>query len=155
MLNVYLFNEPLYNLNVPSSSVHAILDGRYQPSSPGVNRAYVIGTDEDGYPVFGSDQDTAEIGLVGERLDFKLLPPLVTAAQADDAAAAALAAARLSKYQGSILVPPHCGVELWDVITIVDPCCAQDQQDYRVSGIMLIYDPQHNRYLQRLMLGGV
>jgi hypothetical protein len=155
MLNVYLFNEPLYNVDIPGSAVHAILDGCYQPSSPGINRAYVIGKDEDGYPVFGSGQDTAEIDLVGERLDFKLLPPLVTAAQADDAADTALAAARLSSYQGSILVPPHCGVELWDVITIFDPICAQNNQDYRVTGIMLIYDPQHNMYLQRLMLGGV
>ena len=158
MLNVYLFNEALFNqpASVSSSGViHAVLEGRYQPTSPGVNRAYIIGKDDEDYPVFGSDENTDDIDLVGERLDFKLLPSLATADQAADAAAAALADARLSKYQGSILVPPHCGVELWDVISITDPACAQDIQSYRVTGIMLIYDPQRQRYQQRLTLGGV
>jgi hypothetical protein len=158
MLNVYLFNEALFNQPTATAGpgvIHAVLDGCYQPTSPGVNRAYVIGKDEEDYPVFGSDEDTDDINLVGERLDFKLLPSLVTAEQASDAAAAALAYARLSKHQGTILVPPHCGVELWDVISITDPVCAQDTQSYRVTGIMLIYDPQRQRYQQRLTLGGV
>lgn len=158
MLNLYLFNEALFNqpAAVPSAGViHAVLEGRYQPTSPGVNRAYVIGKDDEGYPVFGAAEDTADIGLVGERLDFKLLPSLTSADQAAAAASAVLASARRGNYHGFILVPPHCGVELWDVISITDPLCAQDTQKYRVIGIMLIYDPQRQRYQQRLTLGGV
>ncbi len=157
MFNEYLFNSAsggLYNVSPRESRPHFILDGSYQVDSPDINRAYIIGRDAEGNPVFGEDEDAAEIGLVGERLAFKLHPSLATAALAAGAAEAALDKTRL-QYCGFILVPPHCGVELWDVITIYDSLCAQEGQDYRVIGIRLQYDARQGRYQHELFLGGV
>jgi hypothetical protein len=50
---------------------HVILDGQYATETPGVNRAYVIGRDAYGNPVYGEAHDSAESSLVGERLDFQ------------------------------------------------------------------------------------
>ena len=155
MYNAYKYNQPLYNITSQLSLYHLLLDGSYRTRSLPFNRVMVIGKDTSSNQVSGADEEAAELALVGERLDFRLCPSISTASLAAQVADAALQKARLDTVDGFIALPPNCGAELWDVITIIDPVCAQDPQHYRVTGIMLIYDPQHNRYLQRLTLGGV
>ena len=149
------YTYEFYSPPAQESVCHQVLDGSYRYVSPGVNRVYVIGKDSDGDSVFGEDEDNTDIGLVGERLDVQLHPPIPTESLVEQAAAAALGKERLNSSLGSILVPPHCGIELWDVIRIHDSLCAQEAQDYRVRGIRVEFDQAKGFYQQRLYLCAV
>jgi hypothetical protein len=74
---------------------HVILDGQYIAESPEVNRAYIIGRDANGNPVYGTAVNTDEVVLVGERLDFQQELAIPTTAQAGDVASAVLSKMRL------------------------------------------------------------
>ena len=137
----------------PKKVYHPILDGQYTEETPGINRVYVIGRDEEGNPVYGSSLNQAEIDKVGERLDFTLETSIPTAEDAAAAAQAMLDKRRLTGSRGFILIPPNCGQELWDVIQITDKLCAQDEANYRVIGIRFDYEPRKSRYVHRLILG--
>jgi hypothetical protein len=153
MFNLYLFNEALFNIDVPFSGFHLIWDGQYATETPEVNRAYVIGTDANGNPVYGEAIDTTELGLVGERLDFIPDPAIPTTAQAGDVASAILAKMRLTKARGVILIPPNCGQELFDVVQISDAGANQAAVSFRVVGIRFEYNPKQARYQHKLILG--
>ena len=155
MFNLYLFNEPLYNINLWPSYPHIIIDGQYITESPEINRAYIIGRDADGNPVFGTALTQSEIDLVGERLDFNQELSIPTGSNADDVADAILKKMRLSKSRGFILIPPNCGAELWDAIYINDELCAQDAIKYRILAIRFDYEPRQARYHHKLILGAV
>lgn len=153
MFNLYLFNEALFNIDAPFSGFHVILDGQYASQSQAVNSAYVIGRDSSGNPVYGSSTDSTELALVGERLDFDLELEVPTAALAADVAAAILAKRRLATAQGYIVVPPNCGVELWDVVEVTDTPANQAAQKYRITGIRFEYHPKQSRFQHKLILG--
>jgi hypothetical protein len=89
------------------------------------------------HPRQGGNQ--AEVDLVGERLEVQHDPAIPSAAVAGYVAAAVLAKARLDSAKGSIIIPPHCGLELWDVLNIVDYGCNQSA-NYRVCGYTFEYD---------------
>ena len=125
---------------------HVILDGQYATETPGVNRAYVIGTDANGNPVYGEAIDSTELGLVGERLDFIPDPAIPTTAQAGDVASAVLSKMRLHGKGGVILIPPNCGQELFDVVQISDAGANQSAVTFRVVGIRFEYNPKQARY---------
>ena len=118
MYNAYLHNESLYNITAQLTLFHFLIDGSYRTGSYPINRVLVMGKDTSDNPVSGADEETTELGLVGERLDFKLYPHVSTAALAVIVADAVLQKARLDTVDGFITLPPNCGVELWDVITI-------------------------------------
>ena len=132
---------------------HVILDGRYITETPGVNRAYIIGRDQYGNPVYGTAVNTDEVALVGERLDFQPDPAIPTTAQAADVASAVLAKMRLSGKSGVILIPPNCGQELFDVVQISDSGANQSAVNFRVVGIRFEYNPRQARYEHKLILG--
>jgi len=132
---------------------HVILDGQYATETPGVNRAYIIGRDQYGNPVWGEAQDSTEIALVGERLDFQPDPAIPTTAQAGDVASAVLSKMRLRGKGGVILIPPNCGQELFDVVQISDAGANQSAVTFRVVGIRFEYNPKLARYQYRLILG--
>ncbi len=134
---------------------HVIPDGQYAIETPAVNRAYVIGRDQYGNPVYGMAVDSAEMGLVGERLDFQQELAIPTDSQAASMASAVLSKMRLSTATGIILIPPNCGQELWDLIEISDRISAQNTQKYRIIGIHLIYNPISEEFYQRLRLAGL
>ena len=152
MFNQYLYNETLYNLTVPPSYFHIIIDARYITESPEVNRAYVIGRDAEGNPVYGTAVTQAEVDLVGERLDFHQLLSIPTGAEAEDVAEAMLATQRIRGSRGFIQIPPNCGAELWDVVRITDELCAQAAATHRIAGIRTEYQPKEARYHQTLYL---
>jgi hypothetical protein len=132
---------------------HVILDGQYNIDSPAVNRAYIIGRDAYGNPVYGEAIDSTELGLVGERLDFQQELAIPTTAQAGDVASAILAKMRLTKARGVILIPPNCGQELFDVVQISDAGANQAAVTFRVVGIRFEYNPKQARYDHKLILG--
>jgi hypothetical protein len=153
MFNLYLFNEVLYNIDVPFSGFHLILDGQYLTESPEINRAYVIGRDAYGNPIYGEAQDSTEVALVGERLDFTQELAIPTTAQAADVASAILSKMRLTKARGVILIPPNCGQELFDVVQISDAGANQSAVKFRVVGFRFEYNPKQARYAHKLILG--
>jgi hypothetical protein len=136
-----------------TSIVHVILDGQYITESPEINRAYIIGRDAYGNPVYGTAVDSPELALVGERLDFIPDPAIPTTAQAGDVASAILAKMRLTRKRGVILIPPNCGQELFDVVQLSDSMANQSAVSFRVVGIRFEYNPKQARYQHKLILG--
>jgi len=132
---------------------HVILDGQYAIDTPGVNRAYTIGRDASGNPVYGTAVDSTELALVGERLDFIPDPAIPTTAQAGDVASAVLSKMRLRGKGGVILIPPNCGQELFDVVQVSDSMANQSAVSFRVVGIRFEYNPKLARYAHKLILG--
>jgi len=132
---------------------HVILDGQYIAESPDINRAYVIGRDAYGNPIYGEAHDSAESSQVGERLDFTQELAIPTTAQAGDVASAILAKMRLRGKGGVILIPPNCGQELFDVVQITDAGANQAAVSFRVVGIRFEYNPKQARYQHKLILG--
>jgi hypothetical protein len=132
---------------------HVILDGQYATETPEKNRMFVIGRDQYGNPVYGEAHDTAESGLVGERLDFTQELAIPTTAQAGDVASAILAKMRLHGKGGIILIPPNCGQELFDVVQISDAGANQSAVKFRVVGLRFEYNVREARYQHRLILG--
>jgi hypothetical protein len=132
---------------------HVILDGQYTTETPEVNRAYIIGRDQYGNPVYGTAVNTDEVALVGERLDFQPDPAIPTTAQAGDVASAVLSKMRLSGKRGVILIPPNCGQEIFDVVQITDSGANQAAVSFRVVGIRFEYNPKQTRYQHKLILG--
>jgi len=50
-----------------------------------------------------------------------------------------------------LVIPPHCGLELWDVLAVLDTVANQDAL-YRVAGYDLEYDTVKGSFLHRLDL---
>jgi hypothetical protein len=112
---------------------HVILEAEYLQEAPDVNRAYVIGQDAAGSLVSGSAITQGDVDLCGERMEAQHDPAIATAAAAASVAGAVLAKSRLDGKRGKITIPPHCGLELWDVVRIDDEGCNLSG-DYRVTG---------------------
>ena len=121
------------------AEIHIILEAHYSAGAPDVNRAYVVGATATGAEVSGNASAAADLALVGERLEVKHDTAIPSASVATAVAAALLSAARLDGKRGRIVIPPHCGLELWDVLSIVD-AVANQNTTYRVIGYTLDYD---------------
>ena len=132
---------------------HVILDGQYLTGTPETNRAFVIGRDDYGNPVWGQAHDTDESALVGERLDFHQELAIPSSSQAAAAAEAILSKMRLTRARGVILIPPNCGQELFDVVELSDAGANQSAVKFRVVGIRFEYQPRQARYQHKLILG--
>ncbi|MCJ7664203.1 MAG: hypothetical protein MUO24_08155 [Desulfobacterales bacterium] len=132
---------------------HVVLDGNYITATPPTNRAYVIGRDVYGNPVYGTAVDATELGLVGERLDFQQELAIPTATQAEATANAILSKMRLTGKRGVILIPPNCGQELFDVVQLSDKGANQEAIKFRVVGIRFEYNPKQARYQHKRTLG--
>lgn len=155
MFNEYLFNETLFNRESPPSQSHYIFSGSYHAASPSVNHVLVIGKDISDNPVYGESYTGAELTLLGERPEYKFAPEARTEAEADNVAAALLVRQRLNSKQGYIILPPHCGVQLFDVIRIRDEMSGVLDVDFRVSGIELVFDALGATFCQKLFLSAI
>ena len=152
MFNRYLFNRPIYNRSAGKAySFHPILEAEYYQDSPQVNRSFIIGVALAGGNVTGTAITASEAALVGERLEVRHDSTLTTATAAGYAAAAALSKARLDGRSARITVPPHCGLELWDVVSITDPP-ANQATSYRVVAYSLTLDFKQGKYIQTMIL---
>ena len=128
---------------------HIIWEASYEIDIPQVNRSFVVGEDLAGSLVTGNAIAQGEVDLVGERLEVQHTPAAITAAVAAGVAAAVLAKNRMDGKQGRLLIPPHCGLGLWDVVNIVD-VGANQSGNYRVSGYSLEYDVKRVLYQHRI-----
>jgi hypothetical protein len=133
---------------------HIIWEASYEIDIPQVNRAFIVGEDLAGSLVTANAITQAEVDLVGERLEVQHTPAAITAAVAADVAVAVLGKNRLDGQKGKILIPPHCALELWDVLNVVDTV-ADQSGSYRVSGYSLEYDVQAGQYQHQLDLSAV
>jgi hypothetical protein len=57
----------------------------------------------------------------------------------------------LNSKRAHAVIPPHCGLELWDVLTIIDDG-ANQSTTYRASGYILDYDTRQAIYRHTLTL---
>ena len=121
------------------ADIHVIIEAHYSAGAPDVNRAYIVGATATGAEVSGNASAAADIALVGERLEVKHDTAIPSASVAAAVAAALLSAARLDGKRAQVTIAPHCGLELWDVLSIVD-AVANQNTTYRVSGYTLDYD---------------
>lgn len=152
MFNAFLFNRSIYNRKAGVSyRFHPILEAEYYDSSPQVNRAFVAGEAPAGGTVTGSDITSDEAALIGERLDIHHDALVTSATVAGYAAAAVLAKARLDGRRAKVTIPPHCGLELWDVVSIVD-IFANQSTIYRVIAYTLEIDTSAGSYIQTVLL---
>jgi hypothetical protein len=131
---------------------HIILEASYFASSQPINRVFVVGQDRSGRQVSGTAHLDSEISLVGERLEVQHNPAALTAAMALAASTAILAKNGLDQRRAELLIPPHCGLELWDVLAVYDPV-ANQETFYRVIGYRLEY--ARGVYSHRLQLCAV
>jgi hypothetical protein len=136
----------------PLAGFHPILAASYAVEAPDVNRTYVVGTDATGAQVSGSAITQADVDLVGERLDAHHNPAIPTATVAAAVATAQLAKTRLDGSRAQITIPPHCGLELWDVLDVTDTLCNKASALYRVAGYTLDYDLRTGIYRHNIDL---
>ena len=120
------------------ADIHLILEAAYFTEAPDVNRTFVVGATSAGLEVSGSAITQADVDLVGERLDAHHDAAVYSATIAAAVAAAVLAKARLDGKRAQITIPPHCGVELWDVLNVTDTVANQNTT-YRVNGYVMEY----------------
>jgi len=133
---------------------HLILEASYFASSQEINRVFIAGEDRSGFPVSGMAKLDAEISLVGERLEMRHNPAAYTAAVSGAVAAAILSRNRLDQRRADLVIPPHCGLEMWDVLAVYDPV-ANQETFYRVNSYQLEYDTFKGAYFHRLHLCAV
>jgi hypothetical protein len=131
---------------------HPILRGRYATLRPPANRAQVFG---DGPFVEGFDWPEIEDAYDRVRQTHDL--NLDTVALAQERAAAELRRLAMASQGGSLVAPPDCGQELYDVVAITDPPAGLSAAKRRVLGLSLRYvrGGQTPAYEQRLTLGAV
>jgi len=143
----------IYAIETPPILI--LLDGQYATTTPPTNTVLVIGRDVQGNPVQGSYTHPTETGKVGTQYDFVYDSCIPTAAQAGNVAAGQAVRMRLQGKTGWLLVPPHCGIEQYDIVVVADRARSQTAAYYRVTGIRYEYNPKKKRYQQRLMLCSV
>ncbi len=79
----------------------------------------------------------------------------VSGAAAAATATARIRARKLDEHGGTIAVPPHCGLELLDVVAFVDAFVSAATVTRRVMGIVWRYDKRRAVYEQVVRLGPV
>ncbi len=131
---------------------HAIVRGRYGTLRPPANRAQVFG---DGPFVEGFDWPEIEDAHDRVRQAHDL--NLDTVALAQERANAELRRLAMAALGGSLVVPPNCGQELYDVIAVTDAPAGLSAAKRRVMGLSLRYvrGGSAPAYEQRLTLGAV
>ena len=139
----------------PLAGFHPILAAVYAVEAPDVNRTYVVGSDATGAQVSGSAITQADVDMVGERMDAHHNPAIPTAAVAAAVAIAQLAKARMDGAHAQVTIPPHCGIELWDVLAVTDTPGNQAAALFRVAGYTLDYDTRKGIYQHQISLCAV
>ena len=129
---------------------HAIPSAAYSRRAPGINRVQVYGQ-----RVVSEAFSWDEVSLVLDRLRQVHDLNLISAATAQQRAAAVRDRAARDSYGGEMVVSPNCGQELYDVVEVTDPACGLSAARRRVVGMALLYQPGRSLYQHRLQLSGV
>jgi len=131
---------------------HAILSGRYGVPDRAANRVEVFGRG-----VVVDAFDWPSVDAMYDRLLQVQDLNLTTTADAQSRADTLLRQAAMASRAEEIVVPPNCGQELYDVVTITDGRAGLDAAPRRVTGLSLRYrrDAAKPTYEMRLRLGAV
>ena len=151
MFNLKPLNAYIYNHAAGRYVLHPVLSGEYYLMAPDVNRVFIAGSDKTGNFLSGSVISSDDAALVGERLEAMHDGSVVSSPMASSVASAYLAKARFTGKKARITVPPHCGLELWDVVSIVD-MNGDISADYRVASYILKYSPAESHFYHEIGL---
>ena len=132
---------------------HRLYEGRYAQGAMRVNRVQVEGYD-DGL-ILAESFDWEEIDKLRDRLVQVGDRNIGTVAEAQQRGQVYLRRAEIDAASGAIIVPVNCGQQLYDVVDITDARAGLDEEEMRVTGIILVYSPRQGEYRQRLSLGAV
>ncbi len=137
-------------------SAHVIFEGNYLNAAWGVNRVRVEGYDTVGAaPILVDSYDWTEIDRIEDRLARVEDQNIGTVAEAGARGSAYLREADIASLGGTLIVPPNCGQQLYDVIDITDSRAGLSAAKRRVVGIVIGYRPDLGNYRQRLSLADV
>jgi hypothetical protein len=131
---------------------HIILQGEYRQAVP-LTRARAIGRDASDNRIVEDAFDWTNLQLGIDIFDQDYDPNLQTATRTQERADAILRKESLRAQGGQITVPPNCGQELYDVITVTDKRCGISSKKYRVMDIDVNYSLREWQYRQTLTLG--
>ncbi len=153
----YLVNPQTSDSSAYSyGSAHVIFEGNYLNAAWGVNRVRVEGYDTAGAaPILVDSYDWTEIDRIEDRLALVEDQNIGTVAEAGARGSAHLREADIASFGGTLIVPPNCGQQLYDVIDISDPRAGLSTAKRRVVGIVIGYRPDLGDYRQRLSLADV
>ncbi len=115
-------------------SDHSILSGRYGLPDRAVNRVQVFGQG-----VVVDEFDWPSVDALYDRLLQVQDVNLTTVPDAEARAEALLRQATMASLSDEIVVPPNCGQELYDVVTVTDARAGLNAVARRVSGLGLRY----------------
>jgi hypothetical protein len=140
-------DEPAYNLG----GGHAVVESEYHQPGPRFNRARVAGLG-----VYGEAFDFQDAQASGERVAQVVDVNLTSGAAAVERAAAVLRKAGIASREDKVrLFGVHCGVELWDVVSLTDAQAGLEAAPRRVTAYAWRFRPEHGRYDMTLTLGEV
>ena len=131
-------------------TTHAILSATYrQLTTP--DRFLAIGD----AGVTKETVDYTAVDLIHDRPNVVHDIGMTTAADVTARATREAREATISSRHDTIVVPPHCGIELWDVVDVTDPTLGLAAAKRRVTGITLVFDRSKDPpvYHQVLTLG--
>ena len=153
----YLVNPQSTDSSVYSyGAAHPILEGRYREEAWALSRIWVEGYDTaGGQPIIVDGFDWSQIVKLGDRLSLVSDRNIDTVTEAEQRGQAHLRESEIESANGNILVPVHCGQQLYDVIDITDSRAGVSAKKKRVLGLTLIYQPAKGEYQHRLTLGAV
>jgi hypothetical protein len=133
---------------VDYGAAYPILAARYTNGGASANRVQVFGA-----TTFSEAFDWPSIDLAYERVAHVSDRNLTTQALTDSRAAALLRHALTEARADEVTVPVHCGLQLWDVISVTDAGAGLVAAKRRVAGIDMRYSTgERASYEQRLTL---
>ncbi|MBN1862948.1 MAG: hypothetical protein JW790_04830 [Dehalococcoidales bacterium] len=135
---------------------HAIIEGRYRKGAWEFNRVLVEGCEPvSEEPLISDVFAWAEVARLYDRPKRLEDGNIASISQAEQRAAAYLRRAEIEAGGGTVRIPPNCGQQLYDVITLNDPRLGLGGEKRRVLGLTLTYNPLRGEYEARLLLGAV
>jgi hypothetical protein len=127
---------------------HPLREARLAVAPPPVSEAQAFGAGAFGEAI---DYGSAAAGIGGRVQQRDLSSSSGSAAAAT--ATAHLRQRALDAASGSITVPPHCGLEILDIVEFTDALISPTAIKRRVAGIRWRYDRAHPKYEQEIELG--
>jgi len=137
-------------------SSHPILDGRYRKGAGELNRVQVEGYNpETSEPIIVDSFNWDEVANLYDRLSQVEDRNIDTVAKAQARGEAYLRKAEIETVRGTLHITVNCGQQLFDVVDVTDNQVGLSGEKMRVLGLILVYNPRHGEYEQRLSLGAV
>lgn len=152
VVNPLASDGPVYSYGLD----HPVLEGRYRRNAGESNRIQVEGNNPvSGEAIITDSFSWSEIDKLYDRLKRLEDKNLASVSQTKERGEAYLRQAEIASTSGLIRIPPNCGEELYDVISLTDERAGLDSVPRRVIGIILVYNRLRGDYEESLLLGRV